>query len=936
MQRYLRFLIPLIFIGLALPGVSAQNSAQLTVGDPPVATLISISVPDPNGIVTISGAPGAVFPGAQVAIRNLYTEDLVYAQAGITGSFAAQIYGPGNTPFWLSPASNIPSSQRNRPGSLMGGPGTIIFGQFPQIAQSTGAFTQLVMDGDLSDWTTYTNTQMLSFEGHEVYALLNQDSLYLAIADGTLINEYHHLKVAFTLEGSAYLLTIDPRQQQLARLERTDPSPRDLGTLPVASAQADAIEMRIPLLPINPNNPSVEAASVNLIRFLAADESEMFALLVEQPVPLVNETDGIVHLNSHLGNDFTRFTISGPVAQGANRWIARGRINTLIAQPGATMELELDVTLNAPDVPDGLVGLAMIGEIGLQPITGADGGQTGGGLNSNNGWSNLLTPGGLAVDDLHTDIPLGQVTVPWQSVVHKNGQLLFPLDFSLTIPSDLPPGLYVPVFRGAGKVGDGDIAYWSENGLFGSGPGISRLAMTRLPLVLNLGGAEDNHLLWTLFFDSPSSGSRGLLADEDRATYALDNRVRFNSPTYILQPFSGPPSQGKVQTYPLEPYLLNLMPNAYDTVTAPLIPFLFPGGRLSARVTQPDGTVNDLGSAAILQNQLSTAALDERTLFGGQSPLDVYRLTTLNDLFTNFTFDQYGEYSIHLTGSLEDIWGNRYSGGGTYHVLAAEMLDILPGVLSGTPFEVGNAFNPAVYISPGVPADVTVTLTVYPLDDSLAQTQVFSGQADRYGSFFPADTSFYFDVPGEYIVDYDVRYTDADGRLWAGSLRSAGVIANPSSEIIAHGERGLDNSPVETRPAWLSLRQYLAGTGVTTGRFNAPYYGGDVAWIDSTSSGQIKPVVTVQDTGGVYADWLVSGYPNYSSQGLGIDRLAVEDELPLTVMSAPDSPYAAALTPQEIANMAYSYISAVRPGLTARQFVQGGYDGGLLTYLDAD
>ncbi len=67
---------------------------------------------------------------------------------------------------------------------------------------------------------------------------------------------------------------------------------------------------------------------------------------------------------------------------------------------------------------------------------------------------------------------------------------------------------------------------------------------------------------------------------------------------------------------------------------------------------------------------------------------------------------------------MEDVWGNRYSGGGTYHVIAAEPLDLTPGVLPGTPFEVGDAINLGVHLSPGVPADVTVTVRIYPLDGS--------------------------------------------------------------------------------------------------------------------------------------------------------------------------------------------------------------------------
>ena len=92
--------------------------------------------------------------------------------------------------------------------------------------------------------------------------------------------------------------------------------------------------------------------------------------------------------------------------------------------------------------------------------------------------------------------------------------------------------------------------------------------------------------------------------------------------------------------------------------------------------------------------------------------MDVYRLTTGDSRLMAYTFDQYGDYTITLTGILHDIWGNGYTGGGTYHVIAAEPLDLTPGVLPGTPFETGDAINLGVHLSPGVPADVTVTVRI--------------------------------------------------------------------------------------------------------------------------------------------------------------------------------------------------------------------------------
>jgi hypothetical protein len=915
--RFIKLLLAVPVLGLALAGVSAQNTAQLELGDPPIASLIQVSPPDENGLVTISGAPGAVFPSAQVAIRNLYTNDLAYVQAGVTGSFSGTIYGPGNTPFWISPTDNIPNSARNRPGSLPGGPGTIIYGPFSQILAQTGIITQVVVDGDLGDWDDYLDNALVAETEPAVYAFYNRDSLYVAISGAAIPAEYAQLGVRFSLDGVSYNVALDPRLPTLAMLGRLNPNAADLGTLAAAAVQGDAIEIRIPLNPINPSNPTIETATLDGIGFIGADGSETVGLPLTGTIPTVAEGDGIVRLNSQIGDDFTRFTIDGTVAQGTTRWTARGRINSLNLNPGDTVILELDVTLTAPDFAAGVVDLQMNGELRLQPLADASGNQATGGLDSNNGWSNILTPSGLAIINLRGDLELGATTISPSQIIRRGADLLFPLTFEVQLPDDLSAGMYVPLFRGSGQVGDGEIFRWADNSILGTGSAAVGQSLTRLPLVLNVDGVIDAHLVWSLFQDDPSDGGRGVLTDEDKTAYALSNRVHFDSPTYILPPFQG--ATGEPIAYPIEPYLLNLMPNKYETTAPPLIPFFFPGGRLSASITRPDGEVDDLGSSAIFQNQLSTAALDERALFGAQSPIDIYRLTTLNNAYTDYIFSQYGPYEIELTGNLEDIYGNHYEGGGTYQVLIAEPLDILPGALPGTPFEVGDTFNASLHLSPGAPADVTITARIYPLDGGEVIEHTIQGQANRAGYFYAE--GFSFDTPGEYIIDYEVRYTDTDGRLWAGSQRGAGVIANPEGAVIAHGQRGLDNFQAEIRPAWFNTRQYLAGVTNLIPRLNFPYHSGDVAWIDQGLNGQIKPIIQAQDMSGTYAQLLAAKFPNYvTPDGAALSKLAVEGELPLISSDGE----------------AYSYISAVEPALTIRQFVQGGLYGGLQTYWDSD
>jgi hypothetical protein len=71
--------------------------------------------------------------------------------------------------------------------------------------------------------------------------------------------------------------------------------------------------------------------------------------------------------------------------------------------------------------------------------------------------------------------------------------------------------------------------------------------------------------------------------------------------------------------------------------------------------------------------------------------------------------------------------------------------------------------------------------------------------------------------------------------------------------------------------------------------------------------------------------------------GEDINRLAVEGALPLLpVLGGRETPFGPALLPELIVNSAYGYISAVRPDVAVRQFVQGSADEILEVAWDND
>src|SRR3954471_20960965 len=186
-------LLAMLMVCVALSGVAIGAEGRLKPGDPPTAALISVSQPDADGNVTISGAAGAVFPAAQLAIRNLYTGDTVYTLAGITGTFTAILYGPGDTPFWISPAQNIPVELRDKSGSLPGGPGTIVYGAFSQTPTQSAATTQISIDGNFDDWDHYSSTAIVSDSDPAVHTFLNANSIYVGITGNAIPTTYDHL-----------------------------------------------------------------------------------------------------------------------------------------------------------------------------------------------------------------------------------------------------------------------------------------------------------------------------------------------------------------------------------------------------------------------------------------------------------------------------------------------------------------------------------------------------------------------------------------------------------------------------------------------------------------------------------------------------------------------------------------------------------------------
>jgi hypothetical protein len=397
---------------------------------------------------------------------------------------------------------------------------------------------------------------------------------------------------------------------------------------------------------------------------------------------------------------------------------------------------------------------------------------------------------------------------------------------SIQLPADLPLGTYRPQIRlnvrGVPTNTDWLAAHVTA---FTYDPQTAALPPIRV------GRPTQGRLIWRLLMDDFVQGTRGVGAREDRGLYELSSQIVTQGAPLHVPPVDT--RAGQAITYRIEPFLPMLSYTDRRMPAAPLIPLDLPGGQLCAHVRKPDGSRQDLGCEAFAQsfNRTKTTRGGNDLNVGTVQLEDVYSLMAASDRLRT-TFDQYGLHTIVMSGTVSDLWGNQYSGGGAYDLWVAHTLDIDPGVLPGTPLAVGDAFHPTFQFYPRVPAKVSLTLTHYPNSDpSRAIVRRRSGQANAYGYY--AGPPISLTAPGEYRVDLTAVYTDPSSAIYVGSATWGSVVMTPPGQaphLVAHGRRGLDSlAAIPGSPWFVSCRDLSIDAGAISHTFN-PYFGGDLIW----------------------------------------------------------------------------------------------------------
>lgn len=632
-------------------------------------------------------------------------------------------------------------------------------------------------------------------------------------------------------------------------------------------------------------------------------------------------------------------------------WTATGTINQTQVEPGNSFSTNLDISISSPQIDDRFDNgeYKLVAVLNFERFFDVNGQHH---SRVQRGISTSFTPTGLPIDAMsshrlqdYTPLNLEKEIVIQSS--HRNDETLnFNIDLNSTIPLTMPHGLYRPALTL--RLGTDEwLAPLVDNPLLGMDNSFEHRAElgfeeNKLPAylpIIRLGNPASPCLPWLMLANSFNNGSRGIIAQEERPLIGLSNRIAYQPNSFTIAPYD---QYKRLISYRLEPFIPTLGSSLANDVEPypPIIPLVFPSGNLEVTVIRPDGTEDYLGSALFQQARNGMQSkLWHHYINNNRTLQKIYEVTTLDDGFS-YEFEQYGRYQIIMEGEVEDVWGNKYKGGGTYEVWVAETLDLETTVFPGQPFEIGDLLATNVVVRPAVPADITIDFTLVP-SNGIPITHTVTGQANRYGNFQIDKQPFEMPVDGEYIMDVFAQYWDDQGVLWTGTSRGASVVETPDKNMIAHGLRGITTFTDDHLQWFLTSQIHPGGAKENSPDMPEddgfmmlyPYHTGDILWV-SDKHNSIIADISVQDLDGWYANLLTAREEQFQvgrvNRSLG--ELITLNELPLVTTT--QSGYDWSLFPETIDQWGYAYISTQRPGVSVRGYV--GTDNLFRSYWSTD
>jgi len=675
------------------------------------------------------------------------------------------------------------------------------------------------------------------------------------------------------------------------------------------------------------------SSSIEIKHFYPAEEEEYQKYLTTtEPIQYLDEwifcSSGTILAvpegESNLGDGIS-FTVSGFAAGKVAYWYFQGQLNAINDSPenlqvgvkGTFYLTSHDLTnrINPSDFEAGLHTFLVrhIDEEGQQDVV------------RQYMVSDYLSPTGFPIS--HGEIPWSPI--PYLHIVNNwqvinQDTLSSNVEFVLANEDNFPlkPGYYGLLFEvGAPEGLEGD-AYQGPN----MRPGVYYGNGGFYSPIFKVGEVLNPNLYWTLLTDTLYEATRGTSSREDQNRLGIIPMISLQSHQFILP--KEDPKTGDPLSYRLEPFLPLIAFADRGLPNPPTIDFAFPSGSLEVTVKKPDGNTDKIGPAPFVQSVNATPGYDWGKVkdysIGGGGMQEVYQLSTLDDAF-NYAFDQYGHYEIIMKGSINDMYGNSYSGGGTYDIWVARPLKLYSGMLPNAPYIEGDGFSPSLQIYPRVPANVDIRLTVLPNSSPENQlVQNYTGKANLFGYFYSNEAPYVFQSGGEYRVDMTASYQDKDGTLWMGSATWGNIIENRDAKLIAHGIRGLDHPDI--RNLWFFHQQLdLEAPGIADEPYHTyyPYYSGDVFWghdledDEAKGSNAILPGVTFEDTSGELLEFLPDVWENKAHSEHNIFNWDIQTMIEngeIIPFSTTSTGWGLNWFPELIDQYSYAYFSNQRPG----------------------
>lgn len=481
------------------------------------------------------------------------------------------------------------------------------------------------------------------------------------------------------------------------------------------------------------------------------------------------------------------FSIGGELSYGASYWLADGTLNALNYEPGDEFSLALNARLFAPDSDPSLM-YTLRGELALRRLFDAEGRALATDAGAGMGWSSELLLGLPVLGHTQPDTPLAQsepvhtqATFPPDEEATEEptsetiipGEITVSLELSGTMP-EAAPGWYGLVFSGTAAIGDSQPFDWYANRVFSAAaPETEGDSATMLPLLLQIGDAAAPRLLWSVL---------NTVATEDSDQSGTANLIHHTPENPVFMP----------GTYSLEPRL-------YSSSLPPLVS----------------------GNIRLRSENASASVSAYPALRDGLPYLETYDEGFAQEFLASGDVQE-----IDVSGTVEDAFGQRYTGGGTYTVQFAEPLTIHSPILAGTPFVIGQSFPANFTISPHIPdAEKRVTLRFLTRDGALNERAI--------------SEDFTFTEPGIYVVDFHAQ-AEANETAWAASQRIAGVVTAPDSAT--SGVRGLANY-ARSPQVWYDTEVFPADARPTLPILNFPFFPGDVVSLPDSAEAALNPLL---------------------------------------------------------------------------------------------